>query len=1854
MSTVAVLDGIVKHGGRHPWITQTKDTQVVQHHGVDMSGFNQSIEVCAGIGVVSACLPYCQSAPACFVEQNEKFAAWLDRKSPAPVVHGDIASANTIKAVSELTSGCPMPLSGGISCQPFSALGDRREAADPRSQSLPALLRMVFFLRSPLMTIECTKEAYESPWVQGLLKSFTKQTGYVLHQRVLHMHNTWPAHRTRWWATLSMPCLGITNIPEMPKLDFVPSIMHLLQIHPYLPTEESSQLNLNAHELHHFHAQPQGISNSIINTAKAMPTATHSWGSQLGPCHCGCRQQGVSMSRLASKGLYGVLVPLGTMVKHGDDWFHGMRHPHPKEVAILNGLDPRYLNNVEDCTLRFLLAGVGQMASPLQGAWVLSNALFQVEKNGFPIHVMPPRHVIANMCRDLFAARIEVWPQFSHNRSTVLFEREVSRIDQPITNLHPDEVDDYARERLIAHFNASHEANKTMHNQAERTEEAQTMTQGTCHVGGFVHMPDQAPLQSLRTKAPVVPDVTPCEHAHTPQDDETPCLSAPAMTMNAGIPNDPFFMTPFESGVLQASDQPSSVNCPGTPGPTVPLTPPRMCSENSPMPENMYSPADAKAVPTCTDLWKHASAQCASVSRQFVHDHANTAGINVNNHAGQKPAEHAMSYQCPQGHGNHAQGMFPLTGEVDPGQARRVHAMIFQPQSDATTVTSAIQSETKCPPQAGRVAPGMPATPGYHNAVPQMPPQPIESVGPLKNGHMHKPTDVTDTLSRQEEDRKQTGHHGLRLGHDSTRAEEIRSSNMHAPTLTVCQNQSKFFPGMPATPGQHNAGFAVPVPRVKVNTVAQEAQCPLPHAGPCAPGMSTTPGYHNVDPLQRAGFQDGVSTGPEVEHPNIADPLMLQDPWATAMKNPSRSMPCNFAPPEQDKPTYNIHGGLNLFAGKKRPIDQSNDNPSKKQLTSPQDASGRRQCHVQASDPPLPSDNQHNEVEEFQVWVGHNSEPLHQVTVTRGTTVGQLAIAENSFLQLPEPVRALTAMGSHLPVYKELNANQIVLLEDGRHAHMPIYPCHPGLTRDELLWKQQGWVGVDEMSFYLKMIGQPNFTNTTRPLVMHGDDSDSSKFEEWLRQGIDLKGTSPEKVTVHTACLHDRHWFPVTASFEEDGIHLTTTQNDLPNIREWAVEALGPMFHFHYVMPQESFPADCGFQAFAWIMAQTLHEQRACPMDVDDAIKWRSMFAQHLHGRQDPMPANEVDFGGMLDPVVSELSNLLQAHGVAPDRAPGLTNHLVKSFGMSAIKQTLGSARPWADLKNRASTHQPPIKLVLTEELQQQIASRLQSGKPLGNKKNKQDKKSSQSKWTPPPAAQVQVPDGIFQQQDGVALKQITMHQLQSNHRGVVVAIIQEAVPFFRAQKPLCTEGAGLLVLDFQDPALPESHQLIRFPASCPGTQEPMILTAALVQLGQQQVTRTLPSDPTMIDQVDTAVIRAVLYRDQTTMQWQALAQKPVKALLELEHFQSLGKGDLLDVWDRQMLNKHFQKVKAEEAEMFSVVLRVQAASVVHLMESNGKEGLFFEPRTQNGRGPCPIHRVVWMPKQSFHDVMFAKQATAHTTFITRSGDRFGLRVHVDHAPEVHQQHRPEVAYLDGTHTKAFRVAPLPFGSTKQSLQKVFGTWGWSARPSHTQGLTPDKGGLVWVAHATEQPPFFIYTMQHGDVLITEVHPNKPAPKPNEGVPVASMRTLKHLSATATAVASPQLDSLQPDPLQINDPWAGASRSSSHGTITPSQVASIETNVERGIRAAMKEHLPTKAEDAAMEPEVDARVVQLESQVNALTDNLNQLAGTVSTFQKQQQSHNTQVVQQVQALKAQTDQQENTMHNLLERSKCTE
>ena len=381
----------------------------------------KNVEVCAGIGAATMGFAACGVDTVCYNEQNAVFSQWLHNRGKK-VIQGDISDA---KVVSQMAGSSAGILSGGVSCQPWSSLGDQKGFGDERSRSLPGALRAMFLLQTPLAVLECTQAIMNSDEAQTMLKNFSHQTGMIIHQKLLNLHTFWPARRVRWWATFSHPALNLQMIPDIPPLVFQPSMVHLMPKFMNISERDLEALRLDDVEMERFLTTKKGMFEHQVDNFKALPTATHSWGSQLRGCECGCRTKGFSEWRIENKGLYAQLVPLNETYTIGHNEFPRMRHLHASEVALCNGLHPRF-EGFQDMPPRLALAAVGQLASPFQSAWVLSNALWDMKRSGFPISLIEsPIHIMKKLAVDLLHARDELLSPVKRTELMARFETAI-------------------------------------------------------------------------------------------------------------------------------------------------------------------------------------------------------------------------------------------------------------------------------------------------------------------------------------------------------------------------------------------------------------------------------------------------------------------------------------------------------------------------------------------------------------------------------------------------------------------------------------------------------------------------------------------------------------------------------------------------------------------------------------------------------------------------------------------------------------------------------------------------------------------------------------------------------------------------------------------------------------------------------------------------------------------------------------------------------------------------------------------------------------------------------------------------------------------------------------------------------------------------------------------------------------------------------------------------------------------------------------------------------------------------------------------------------------------------------------
>ena len=222
-------------------------------------------------------------------------------------------------------------------------------------------------MQSQVYLLECTPAAMTSEWVQSILASFSRQTGFRVQRQLLDLHTYWVSKRTRWWCTVSRPALNTREIPEIPKRPFNPSFLHLFSKY------------IHGHSWKWHERDRTGF----------VWVASFSWKPLFGKA-CGWSFQDSSHG-YSLVGVTGQCLQLRMSKIWIQCWQIGrkgfVRTNHPNwrrdhawgtafpqvsppprlwSIALANGLNPLHMgNNSRKCRLE--LAGVGQLASLSRG-----------------------------------------------------------------------------------------------------------------------------------------------------------------------------------------------------------------------------------------------------------------------------------------------------------------------------------------------------------------------------------------------------------------------------------------------------------------------------------------------------------------------------------------------------------------------------------------------------------------------------------------------------------------------------------------------------------------------------------------------------------------------------------------------------------------------------------------------------------------------------------------------------------------------------------------------------------------------------------------------------------------------------------------------------------------------------------------------------------------------------------------------------------------------------------------------------------------------------------------------------------------------------------------------------------------------------------------------------------------------------------------------------------------------------------------------------------------------------------------------------------------------------------------------
>lgn len=434
-ATVLLLVGVkvVEMSSDRPLMKLTQESQVFPKPSLNQQSMLNVVELCSGIGCLGFGLEHAGFTVLHRCDINDRMIEIARNIHSAPTTVGDVCNDSLLPVIGALNCGS---IAAGVACQPYSRLGDRKHGGDPRSLTLPGVLRLGFLGRCGIIILECVDAAGSCAWVQGVVKAFEAITGYHAAQGILHLHQTWAARRSRWWCILTHPSIG--PVEPMPKCTPMPMVASLLDQFLSCFGKELEQLELDLYELRRF--EEAGFEKNEVPWMGQMATSLHSIANQLMACPCGCRAFAFTDQRLSQGGLHSLLIRLEGCARCGQNVYVRHRYIHPDELALLNGMLPGLPSG---CHIRMVLCALGQLASPIQSTWVGSLVLQHLAKQRLVDHAVDPQQKLSEWMAKLLQHRDQVFgiPTKPNSKAFQIMVNNQSFVYSPTCpNRHPSPV----------------------------------------------------------------------------------------------------------------------------------------------------------------------------------------------------------------------------------------------------------------------------------------------------------------------------------------------------------------------------------------------------------------------------------------------------------------------------------------------------------------------------------------------------------------------------------------------------------------------------------------------------------------------------------------------------------------------------------------------------------------------------------------------------------------------------------------------------------------------------------------------------------------------------------------------------------------------------------------------------------------------------------------------------------------------------------------------------------------------------------------------------------------------------------------------------------------------------------------------------------------------------------------------------------------------------------------------------------------------------------------------------------------------------------------------------------------------
>lgn len=373
------------------------------------------------------------------------------------------------------------------------------------------------------------------------------------------------------------------------------------------------------------------------------------------------------------------------------------------------------------------------------------------------------------------------------------------------------------------------------------------------------------------------------------------------------------------------------------------------------------------------------------------------------------------------------------------------------------------------------------------------------------------------------------------------------------------------------------------------------------------------------------------------------------------------------------------------------------------------------------------------------------------------------------------------------------------------------------------------------------------------------------------------------------------------------------------------------------------------------------------------------------------------------------------------------------------------------------------------------------------------------------------IEDGFLFNEDKTPAQQIK--EIRAQNTGVVLCSFEIAKPWLRESQLLTKDELALAIVGHWNVEGSLKHQHIQLPC-VDQNKRPVILACTLVQLGEKCIIEGACTSPAISQEACQIASITLWKQDWNASDWTKAVDQPFAFIREGLVKQGLSEA-IVSMWGKSYRDQK-QPTSPLHATSLQVHCTIKKVKLGPVLAASGWNSLFITPKDDQGR-ISQQWRVIWVSGDMAHLQHLASKTPCEG--LIRNKQNHGLRFTREKYEDSWKILCPDKDLpKDLIVNHVFRLEPLPYGCSAETLLQWSVTANWSIKPLKA------AGPRAWIVGASQHPAAHFLTF-NGQPLIVKY------------LPPRNLQETSHVLAGPKPTKVESSVPPQPMPL-VSDPWA--------------------------------------------------------------------------------------------------------------------